>query len=196
MTRRWSNLAVWAATVALIVGVSVQAWAGNPVNGTSLLNLVVFALPMAGIYALSASGLVVVYTTTGIFNFAQGAIGMFFAYVYWQLTSPAAGWNWPAWIALPLVVLVAAPLFGVALERSVMRHLAGASLVTKLMVTVGIMFALIGLAGMIWDQNNGHTLPSLFEDRGFNIGDVVLTWHRLITVLVAIALAVGLRILL
>ncbi|MFM7224217.1 MAG: hypothetical protein ACKO1Y_02095, partial [Actinomycetota bacterium] len=73
MTRRWSNLAVWAATAALVVGVSIQAWAGNPVNGTSLLNLVVFALPMAGIYALSASGLVVVYTTTGVFNFAQGA---------------------------------------------------------------------------------------------------------------------------
>ena len=34
----------------------------------------------------SASGLVVVYTTTGIFNFAQGAIGMFMAYVYWELT--------------------------------------------------------------------------------------------------------------
>lgn len=196
MTRRWSNLAVWAATAALVVGVSIQAWAGNPVNGTSLLNLVVFALPMAGIYALSASGLVVVYTTTGVFNFAQGAIGMFFAYVYWQLTSPAAGWNWPAWIALPLVVLVLAPLFGVGLERAVMRHLASASLVTKLMVTVGIMFALIGLAGMIWDQNVGHTLPSLFEDRGFNIGDVVLTWHRFITVIVAILLAIGLRILL
>jgi branched-subunit amino acid ABC-type transport system permease component len=63
-------------------------------------------------------------------------------------------------------------LFGAALDR-VMRHLQGQSLVVQLMVTVGIMFALIGLASMIWDQNQGHTAP-LFG-RGFHIGDVVLT---------------------
>ena len=53
---------------------------------TSLVDLLIFALPLAGIYAMSATGLVVVYTTTGIFNFAQGAIGMFLAYVDWELT--------------------------------------------------------------------------------------------------------------
>jgi hypothetical protein len=60
VSRRWTNVVVLAFTVALFVGVSVMGWAGNPVNGTSVLNLFVFALPMAGIYALSASGLVVV----------------------------------------------------------------------------------------------------------------------------------------
>ena len=193
MSQRWSNLLVWAGTIAFIVFVSTAAWAGNPVNSTSLTNLLVLALPTAGIIALSASGLVVVYTTTGIFNFAQGAIGMFLAYVDWQLT---VQWNVPQVVAVPLVVLVVAPLLGIGLDRAIMRHLQGKPLVVQLMVTVGLMFALIGIANMIWNQNNAHSMPQLFEGKGFHIGDVLLTWHRFITIMVAVALAIGLRILL
>ena len=36
MSQRWSNLLVWAGTIAFVVFVSKAAWAGNPVNGTSL----------------------------------------------------------------------------------------------------------------------------------------------------------------
>jgi len=46
---------------------------------------IVFALQAAGIYAVAASGLVVTYATSGVFNFAHGAIGMFCAFTYWEL---------------------------------------------------------------------------------------------------------------
>jgi branched-chain amino acid transport system permease protein len=193
VTQRWSNALVWAATIALVVGVSVQAWAGQPVNGTTLLNLLVFALPLAGIYAMAATGLVVVYTTTGIFNFAQGAIGMFLAYVDWEL---AVKRGMPQWLAIPLVVLVIAPAVGVFLDRAIMRHVQDKPLVVQLMVTVGLMFAFIGVANMIWNQNDAHALPFLFDGRGFHIGDVILTWHRFITLVFAVGLALGLRALL
>jgi branched-chain amino acid transport system permease protein len=197
VSQRLSSGLVWAGTAVFVVVVSWQAWAGNALDAESILNLLVFALPLAGIYAMAASGLVVVYTTTGVFNFAQGATGMFFAYVYWQLTDSAqGGWGWPTWIGLPLVIFVLAPLFGVFLDRTIMRHLQGQTLVVQLMVTVGIMFALIGLANMIWKQTEGHSLPSLFGSGGIDIGDVLLTWHRLITIVTAIALAIGLRLLL
>jgi branched-chain amino acid transport system permease protein len=193
VSQRWSNLLVWLGTIALVVYVSVAAWAGNPINSTTLTNLLVLALPLAGIYAMAASGLVVVYTTTGIFNFAQGAIGMFFAYVDWELVVRQ---GLPQALVLPLVVLVAAPLFGILLDRTIMRQLQGKPLVVQLMVTVGIMFALIGIANMVWNQNDAHSLPALFGGRGFHIGQVLLTWHRFITILVAVGLAIGLRILL
>ena len=193
MSQRWSNLLVWAGTIAFVVLVSKAAWAGNPVNGTTITNLIVVAVPLAGIYAMSASGLVVVYTTTGIFNFAQGAIGMFLAYVDWDLT---VHHGLPQAVALPLVVLVIAPLLGIALDRAIMRHLQGKPLVVQLMVTVGLLFAFVGIANMIWNQNTAHSMPALFQGHGFKIGDVLLTWHRFITVVVAVALAIGLRILL
>ena len=38
------------------------------------------------VYALTAMGLVVTYTTSGIFNFAQGAIGMIAAFFFYELS--------------------------------------------------------------------------------------------------------------
>ena len=188
-----SNLLVLAATAIFVVAVSWAAWAGVPITFTSVVDLLIFALPLAGIYAMSATGLVVVYTTTGIFNFAQGAIGMFLAYVDWELT---VNHGIPQLIAVPLTVLVIAPLIGIGLDRAIMRHLQGKELVVQLLVTVGLMFAFIGLANMIWDQNLNHTLPTLFGEHGFHVAGVVMTWARMLTVVLAIALAVGLRILL
>ena len=196
MTQRWSNLLVWTATIAMIVVVSAQAWAGNPVTLATVRDMVVLALPFAGIYAMSASGLVVVYTTTGIFNFAQGGIGMFMAYVFWQMTDSTTGWGLPTWLCLPLCVLVIAPLVGIGLDRAIMRHLQGKPLVVQLMVTVGLMFAFIGLANMIWNQNDSHSMRALFEGDGIKIGDILLTWHRFIVVALAVAIAIGMRILL
>ena len=77
-----------------------------------------------------------------------------------------------------------------------MRQLQGKPLVVQLMVTVGLMFAFIGLANMIWNQQDAHTMPALFDGHGFHIGQVLLTWHRFITIMVAVGLAIGLRILL
>ncbi len=70
-------------------------------------------------YAVAATGLVVTYTTSGIFNFAQGAIGMFLAYVFWQLR---VDWGIQTFVALLLTVFVAAPLMGAIIERVLMRR--------------------------------------------------------------------------
>ena len=57
----------------------------------------VTGLALAAIYAVIASGLVLTYTTTGIFNFAHGATGMLAAFCYWQVRF---AWGWPAPVAL------------------------------------------------------------------------------------------------
>src|SRR2546427_676203 len=75
-------------------------------------------------YAIAASGLVVTYTTSGIFNFAHGAIGMFMAFVYWELT---VNRGWPTPLALVVVLFVLAPLMGAVIERVLMRKLHGRS---------------------------------------------------------------------
>ena len=64
----------------------------------------IVGLSTAAIYAIIGSGLVLTYTTTGVFNFAHGAAGMLAAFTYWQLT---VGWGWPVPVALAVVLLVA-----------------------------------------------------------------------------------------
>jgi branched-chain amino acid transport system permease protein len=145
------------------------------------------------VYAVAASGLVVTYATSGIFNIAHGAIGMLMAFMYWQLRVHQ---HWPAPLALFVVVIVLAPLLGALIERVLMRGLRGASLATSLVVTVGLMVGLIGLAQNIWSPQDARELRAFFYPNKFRLGSVFVTWHEASTILIGIALAIFLWFLL
>ncbi|MFV2174598.1 inner-membrane translocator [Actinomadura sp. LOL_016] len=150
----------------------------------------IVGLSTGGIYAVISSGLVLTYTTTGIFNFAHGAAGMMAAFAYWQLTG---GWGLPVPIALALVLLVLAPLFGLLVERVIMRPVQGVGEVERLVVTIALLTGLIALAQWIWDPNVARPLTPFFAEReAIQIGPATMTWHQLVTLVVAAAVAVGL----
>ncbi|HEV3354707.1 MAG TPA: branched-chain amino acid ABC transporter permease/ATP-binding protein [Acidimicrobiales bacterium] len=159
---------------------------------TTFLTYTVVGVVISCVYALSASGLVVTYTTSGVFNFAHGAIGMVAAFLYWQLTVP---WGWPPLPALLFVLLVAAPLFGALVERVLVRRLEGASLEVNLVVTIGLMLTLIGVANLFWNpKNSARTVAPFFPGHRFKVFLVYVDYHQAIVVAVAIAVAVGLRL--
>ena len=179
------------AVVAFVVYVVSQNRGVAPYNWPNIATCLVVGISLGGIYAISALGLVVTYSTTGIFNFAQGAIGCFLAFVYWELR---VNRHWPAPLALFVVIFVMAPLLGVALDKLLMRRLRNAALVVQLMVTVGLMLAFMGLTLTIWKPDTGRSLNHFFESSsGVHIGQVVATWSRIITVVVALVIAFSLR---
>ncbi len=183
-----------AIGVALFVGFIIQeSWAGREVTGDSLLFFLIVGITLGSIYAVAASGLVVTYTTSGIFNFAQGAIGMFMAFIYWELK---INLGIQTLVALLITVLIAAPLFGAGIERLLMRRLATAPLVAQLVVTIGLMLALIGLAAFIWDPTESRAVGTFFGSEGFNIGSTFMPYYRLITIIAGILIAVVLRFVL
>ena len=160
---------------------------------TLFLQFTVIGLVTGAIYAIAASGLVVTYTTSGIFNFAHGAIGMVMAFAFWELH---VNHGWPTWISLVLVVFMLAPLVGALIERFLMRGLAGAPATTTMIVTVGLMVALIGIAETIWSPSVQRQMPPFFGSSGFTVFGFKVTAHELITMIVAVAVAVFLRLLL
>jgi branched-chain amino acid transport system permease protein len=83
----------------------------------------------------------------------------------------------------------------VLVERVLIRNLQGASLATTLVVTVGMLAALIGLAQTFWPPES-RVVRGFFEPDDVKILGVNVTWHRIITVLIAVGVAVGLRVLL
>jgi branched-chain amino acid transport system permease protein len=159
---------------------------------TEFLAFTVSGIVTGAIYAVAASGLVVTYTASGIFNFAHGAIGMLMAFTYWELRVQR---GWPAPAALFFVILVLAPLLGAVVERTLMRNLQGASTTTSLVVTIGLMVGLIGLAQSIWPAE-AREMPAFFGFAGFEVGQLFVTWHEAITIAVAIGVALTLRVLL
>jgi branched-chain amino acid transport system permease protein len=157
------------------------------------LNYSFSGLTSAAIYAIAATGLVLTYTTTGVFNFAHGAMGMFAAFGYWELRF---GWHLPAPIALIISLLVLAPLFGILLEIVIMRGLEGTSETTKLMVSVSVLLALLGAALWIWDPNKSRPFPKFWEGKVVVIAHVRLPYHQVAALLIAGLVAIGLRLLL
>jgi branched-chain amino acid transport system permease protein len=157
---------------------------------TDLLAFTIVGIVTGSIYAVAASGLVVTYTTSGVFNIAHGAVGMLMAFLYWQLRFD---WGWPTPLALVTVLVVVAPLFGALIERTLARNLARASLVSSLVVTIGLLLVLMGLALNIWPPQ-GRRVDGFYSPGGFDLGTVFVTWHQAITVLVAVGVAVGLRL--
>ncbi len=155
----------------------------------TFLALTVTGLVTGCLYALTASGLVVTYTTSGIFNFAHGAIGMLAAFSYWELTSSR---GMPSLAAMLLTVLVISPLVGAAIERLLVRRLGTASLEVTLTVTVGLLLLLIGIANTVWDPSTPHRVQPFFLGDQVTIAGVVLTAHQLVIVGTAVVVAVGL----
>jgi branched-chain amino acid transport system permease protein len=192
--RRVRRPAAVAVLVAAAAWVIVESWAGTPLTGNSIGQMVMFALPIAGIYAVQATGLVVVYSSTGIFNLAQGSIGMFGAFVYWTLLEQ---WHVPEVLALVLAVGVFAPLLGLVLDVLLMRRLAHASVIAKLVATLGVSVTLLGVANLIWNPDLPHSIPGLIASNGgVSAFGVVLTWNSMVIIGAALALALLLRWLL
>ena len=159
-------------------------------------DILILGLVSASIYAVVASGLVVTYTTSGIFNFAHGAVAMVCAFVYWQLSSPDA-WGLPVPLALVLTIFVFAPAFGLFIDWLLMRGLDDAAPITRLVIPIGLTVALIQIATVIWPPDTVNaTLPFFFANKSVEIAGVAVTYHQLIVLATAVVVAIVLRIVL
>ena len=150
-------------------------------------------LAAAGIYAITASGLTLTYTTTGIFNWAHGAIGMVCAFAYWQMS---IGWGWPTLVSMLVCLFVVAPVIGIAIEAAVMRRLEGVSEASKLVVTLAIALMLLGLAQWIWNPTTYRALPPLFNNDTLVLGSIRISYNDVTVLILALVVAVGLRLFL
>jgi len=159
-----------------------------------LLTFTIIGLSTGAIYAVVAGGLVVTYTTSGIFNLAHGATGVLAAFSYWQLRFD---WGWPAPLALAVVLLIECPLLGALTERVVMRGLKGTTEVVRLSVTVGLFAGTLGLTNWLWPPTESRVaFRRFFDGDAVRLGDVNVSWHKIITMACAVAVAIALRLLL
>ncbi|HUJ67055.1 MAG TPA: ATP-binding cassette domain-containing protein [Acidimicrobiales bacterium] len=112
------------------------------------LTLCVSGAVTGAIYSLVASGLVLSYSATGIFNFAYGGIAFAAAYLYYEFNGALHYHIVPSAL---LVILVFAPLLGLLLDWAVFRPLARASESAKIVACIGLLIAIPGLTEWITD---------------------------------------------
>ncbi|TAK70182.1 MAG: ATP-binding cassette domain-containing protein [Actinomycetota bacterium] len=148
---------------------------------------VIIGLTTGSVIGLAATGLVVTYKTSGIFNFAQGSLAAVSVYLYYWLTHDL---GMPWWWAAAVSLVVGGPLCGFLLEL-LARRLADCDHTIKIAATVGIVVAVIAV-GVILHGGAAPTvepyLPTgTFEAVGVNIG-----WDQLIIFVIATLATAGL----
>ncbi|WP_418960015.1 ABC transporter permease subunit [Streptomyces tritici] len=104
-----------------------------------LLGFVLSGLVSGALYALLATGLVLSYSASGLFNFAHGATAYLCALAFHELHS---GFGWPAVPTALLLVFVVAPGIGWGLDRLMFRKLAGVGETAQIVATIGLLVAL------------------------------------------------------
>lgn len=112
--------------------------------------LLVYGLSLGSLYGLVALGFVVVFKSTGVLNFAHGAIVLIAG--YFLFLAGAGGFQAPFALAF-VIALVAVILFSVAIERLVLGYAARSSADTKLMITLGLYIVLVTAAEAFFGVN-------------------------------------------
>ncbi|MBI5032231.1 MAG: branched-chain amino acid ABC transporter permease [Chloroflexi bacterium] len=122
-----------------------------------------------GIYSLIALGLVLIYKSSRVFNFAQGHMLMVGAFVAWWFTEEQ-GWN--VWLSFAAAIVVAV-VMGLLIERLALRALIGQPILATIMMTLGLSQVLQG-STIIGFGAMQRSLPAMFPLQPIILGDVRL----------------------
>lgn len=133
-------------------------------------------------YSLVAIGFVVIYKTSGVLNFAQGALVLFAALTFVSLVERGV----PFWGAIG-ITLVAMVLIGMLIERSVLRPLVNQPPITLFMATLGLSYVIEGFAQLLWGTQV-HGLDLGIEDTPFEVWGVLISQFDLFAAGIAAAL--------
>ena len=149
-------------------------------------DLITNGLLVGLMYSLVALGFVLIFKATSIINFAQGDLVMFAGYIAAVMLSIQ---GMSMWIMVPVLV-VAMVVLGFVLERGILRPMVGQPIVSVIMVTIGLSFALQGLVSIFWGASTRELpLPVRFEP--YVVGPVFVSPINLLAAGIAIVFLIG-----
>ena len=157
-----------------------------------LLQLVISGIAQGCIYGLIALGFVLIYKATETVSFAQGELMMLGAF---GGLAAMTFFGFPYWLSV-LSTLAGMALFGVLLERLVIRPILGQPAFSVVMLTIGIGYMMRGLITMIPTiGTETHTLPVPYKDQVWNTAGLVLNVEQMMVSAVTAVLCVLLYLL-
>ncbi|PLT33491.1 branched-chain amino acid ABC transporter permease [Bacillus sp. V5-8f] len=150
-----------------------------------ILQTLVSGLTIGCIYGLAALGLVLIYKTTDVVNFAQGEMAMFTTFISYIFLN---SYGLPYYLSFILSLLFAAVL-GIVAHQGIMRPVQKASLLNQIVLTLALYMFLRGVAGILW----GHIpvgYPEALPGEPFQLGQVFIKPNELFVLGVSLLLMV------
>jgi branched-chain amino acid transport system permease protein len=154
---------------------------------------IISGLTVGSIYAISALGLVLTYTSSRVFNFAHGAIAYGVAVFYYYLTRQN---GWSIATAAPFTILVVAPLVGLVLYFALFRGLTNATPTVRLVSTVGLWVAIPALVRILFPVarneifNPEGLVANPADERFFKVFGYYVNENQFVVILSAVIIAV------
>lgn len=119
-----------------------------------------------GIIAIIALGIVLIYRSSEVFNFAHGQLVMLGAYLTWWFAGANEDgrelFNLPLWAAIPLAIAVMA-VVGFIIERLALRPMTGQPLLAIILMTLGLSQLLTGSVAIIFGIEPKNNFPAPFS---------------------------------
>lgn len=146
-----------------------------------LVQLIIGGVAQGCIYGLIALGFVLIYKATETVSFAQGELMMLGAFCGLGLMTFL---GWPFWLAV-LCSIAAMALFGMLVERAVIRPILGQPAFSIVMLTIGIGYIARGLITMIPGiGTETHLLPVPYKDAIWRAGGIVVNAEQVVVIVV------------
>ena len=154
----------------------------------------VAGIVVGSVYAIATLGLVLTYTTSRIFNFADGAIAFFVAVTFYQPRSTGAGTRASR---ASLTIFVFSPLLGLFLWAVLFRRLTESPSSVRLVSTIGLSVALPPLAPILYPHIDPVLQPSMLWSPAheYTIFGVHVDSNQVAVVVAAALIAVLLTVL-
>jgi branched-chain amino acid transport system permease protein len=151
-----------------------------------LLDILIYGAVISAVYALLAVGFTLIFGVARILNLAHGAFYALGAYCVYTLT---ANLHVPLIIAAVIAVLLVA-LFGIVMERVLVRPLRRLPPLAVLMMTLAVGLMVEQILLLIFGSE-ARNVPSLVES-SFNFGGVLLSGQRLLAFFCSLGILGGL----
>lgn len=135
------------------------------------------------IYAALALSLVLIWRGTRLLNFAQGGMAMFTTYIALEVVHHTGSY-WAGFV----VALAAGIALGAVAEATIVRPALGKPELNAVIVTIGLLVLLEGLAGIFYGGQY-RSFPSAFSATGVHVGSVYLGVSRFDVFVAAAVLA-------
>jgi branched-chain amino acid transport system permease protein len=148
-------------------------------------NQVLAGIATGAIYACMALAVVMIYQAIDHLNFAQGEMAMFSTYIAWTLTTNHGVSYWPAFA----ITLLASFAGGFGIHQAVIRPVERGSQIRVVIVTIGLLLVLNGLATWIW-TGEVRAVRSPFPGGTFEVGGVAISYADVGTIAVCFAAVV------
>ncbi|WP_282772058.1 branched-chain amino acid ABC transporter permease [Saccharomonospora viridis] len=152
------------------------------------VDLTLNGISQGAIYAAFALALVLIWRSTRIVNFAQGAMAMLTTYFALALIESGQ----PYWVGF-VVALIAGFVLGAVLERLLIRPVEGGPELNAVIVTLGLFVALQALAAILFGSSY-ESFPAPFSLTGFSVGGTTVAFTPFNAFVVLAVLAVMLAL--